>query len=139
MLLVDWPSEEVPDTLVRSGMDVHVKGGPGPDDFATRELTDESIITRSTGRRPRHVDLLYVHRPIDELPQIVAAAQGMDVKALWYQSGVDSDGTKDPRGCWLPAAKSKRARAIAEAAGLLYVDDCYIADPTLQGGIRTPD
>ena len=125
--------------LPRAGLDVHVKGGPGPDDFAIRELTDGSVITRKTGRRPCQVELLYVHRPIDELPQIVAAAQGMDVKALWYQSGVDSDGTKDSRGCWLSAAESKRARAIAEGAGLLYVDDRYIADPALQGGNRATD
>ncbi len=139
VLLIDWPSEEVPNTLVRAGLDVHVKGGPGRDDFAVRELTDGSITTTNTGRRPRQVDLLYVHRPIDELPQIVAAAQAMDVKALWYQSGLDSDGTNDPRGCWLPAAESERARALAEAAGLLYVDDRYIADAALQRGDRPPD
>ena len=138
VLLIDWPSEEVPNTLVRVGLDVHVKGGPGPDDFAIRELTDGSITTSRTGRRPGQVDLLYVHRPIDELPRIVAASQGMHVTALWYQSGLDSDGTNDPRGCWLPAAKSKRARAIAEAAGLLYVDDRYIADAALQHATRPP-
>ena len=139
VLLIDWPSEEVPNTLVRAGLDVHVKGGPGPDDFAIRELTDGSITTSRTGRRPRQVDLLYVHRPIDELAQIVAAARDLDATALWYQSGLDSDGTNDPRGCWLPAAESERARAIAEAAGLLYVDDRYIVYAALQRGNWPPD
>jgi len=139
VLLIDWPSEEVPNALVRAGLDVHVKGGPGADDFAIRELRDGSITTTRTGRRPAQVDLLYVHRPIDELPQIVAAAQDMDAKALWYQSGLDSDGTNDPRGCWLPAAESERARTIAGAAGLLYVDDRYIADAPLQRGNSRPN
>jgi hypothetical protein len=138
VLLIDWPSEEVPNTLVQAGLDVHLKGGPGLDDFAIRELTDGLITTSRTGRRPRHVDLLYVHRPVDELPQIVAAAQDMDARALWYQSGLNSDGAKHPRGCWLPAAESQRARAIAEAAGLLYLDDRYIADAAERAN-WTPD
>jgi hypothetical protein len=138
LLLVDWPSREVPNSLVGAGQDVFVKGGPGLDDFAIRELTDGSITTSRTGRRPRQVDLLRAPA-IDELPQIVAAAQDTDAKALWYRSGLDSDGTDDPRGYWIQAAKSERARAIAEAVGLLYVDDRYIADAALQRGDRPPD
>lgn len=128
VLVIDWPSDDVPETLARGGRSVHVKGGPGPADYSIRELADGSVTARKTGRPPDHVDLVYVHRPIDELPQIVATARELGARALWYQSGLTSEGAKDPRGCWLPAAESQRARALAEAAGLLYVDDRYIAD-----------
>ena len=128
VLVIDWPSDDVPETLVRGGLSVHVKGGPGPGDYSIRELAEGSVTARKTGRRPDHVDLVYVHRPIDELPQIVATAREMGARALWYQSGLTGEGADDPRGCWLPAAESNRARALAEAAGLFYVDDRYIAD-----------
>jgi hypothetical protein len=132
VLLIDWPSEDVPDTLVRGGLSVHVKGGPGPTDYSVRELADGSVTARKTGRRPDHVDLVYVHRPIQELPQIVATAREMGARAMWYQSGLTSEGAKDPRGCWLLASESQRAQALAEAAGMLYVDDRYIADAVRQ-------
>ena len=135
VLVIDWPSADVPETLVRGGLSVHDKGGPGPTDYSVRELADGSVTQRKTGRRPDHVDLVYVHRPIDELPQIIAAAQEMGARALWYQSGLRSEGENDPRGYWLPPAESRRARALAEAAGLLYVDDRYIADELRQNSV----
>ena len=96
VLLVDWPSPDVPDTLRAAGYEVYVKNGPGPDDFDPA--------------RPDHVDLVYSHRPLVELPGIVAAAAQLGAKAVWLQTGSDE------------------AREIVESAGLRYVDEPYIAD-----------
>ena len=32
ILVIDWPTEELPETLARAGYVVVVKAGPGPDD-----------------------------------------------------------------------------------------------------------
>jgi hypothetical protein len=50
VLLVDWPSRDVPDTLAEAGYAVFVKNGPGPEDFNPAP--------------PEHVDLVYCHRPL---------------------------------------------------------------------------
>jgi predicted CoA-binding protein len=49
--------------------------------------------------RPAHVDLVYVHRPLDELPGILALARDLGAHTIWYQSGVDHTGARDSRGC----------------------------------------
>jgi predicted CoA-binding protein len=121
VVLVDWPSREVPETLAWAGWTVHVKGGPGPDDFSVWEIVDGSPVSRPTGRRPEHVDLVYVHRPVDELPGIVAIARELGARALWYESG-------SPAGESTPSARS-----LAEAAGLLYVDDRDIVEAVRSG------
>jgi hypothetical protein len=33
ILVIDWPSKEVPETLARAGFRVVVRGGPGPEDL----------------------------------------------------------------------------------------------------------
>ncbi len=131
VLLVDFPSEDVPVALVRAGCAVHVKGGPGPTDFGVRELHDSAVVARRTGAPPEHVDVVYAHRPLGELAALVQAAAAMGARVFWYQSGVAPDGTKDPRGCWLRPEDSARVRAQVEAAGMAYVDDSYIADGNL--------
>jgi hypothetical protein len=128
VLLIDWPAAEVPDALVRAGYEVHVKAGPGPDDFGVRQLQDGAVVARRTGRRPDRVDVVYAHRPLAELPGVVQAAADLGARAVWYQSGLAAGGTKDPRGCWLPPEQSRLARAHVEARGLAYIDDCYIVD-----------
>jgi predicted CoA-binding protein len=128
VLLIDWPSAEVPDTLARAGWTVHVKGGPGADDFSLRELHNDAVISRESGHRPNRVDLIYVHRPVAELPHVIDMAREMGVRALWYQSGLTSDGAREARGCWLSQEDSRHARAAVERAGLLYMDDRYIVD-----------
>jgi CoA binding domain len=96
VLLFDWPSPDVPDTLRAAGYDVYVKNGPGPEDF--------------NPSRPEHVDLVYSHRPLAELPGIVAAAAQLGASAVWLETGSDD------------------AREIVESAGLRYVDAPNIAD-----------
>jgi hypothetical protein len=68
------------------------------------------------------------HRPLGELPGIVALAQQLGAKTVWCQSGVAGNGANDPKGCWVPEDKSQGARKIVESAGLAYIDDTYIAD-----------
>jgi hypothetical protein len=127
-LIIDWPTKDVPETLARAGWTVVVKGGPAPDAYSTYEVVGADVVARPDGRPPERVDLVYAHRPVSELPGIVALAQAMGARAVWLQSGLAPSGEKDPRGCWLPAAASEDARSTVEAAGLGYLDAPYIAD-----------
>jgi uncharacterized UPF0146 family protein len=126
VLLIDWPSRDVPDTLARSGL--AVVSNDGPDKYNAYEVEGGEVRLRDVGQLPRTADLVYTHRPIDELPEIVDTAKAVGAKAVWIQSGRDKSGAKDPRGCWFPEADSARARAIVEAAGLTYIEAPYIAD-----------
>jgi predicted CoA-binding protein len=128
VLVVDWPSREVPEALVRAGRTVIVKGGPGPADYNAWEIQDGQIVTRRLGTAPEHADLVYAHRPFSELPSIIRLAQDLGATAVWRQSGLTADGATSPRGCWVPAAESQQGRDLAAAAGLGYVDNVYIAD-----------
>ncbi len=132
VLIVDWPSKDVPDTLVRAGYTVMVKGGPEPDNYSVHDLSEGKVVQRAAGRRPEQVDLVYMHRPLEELPGIVAMATDVGAQAVWCQSGLASAGTNDPKGCWVPVDASRKARSIVESAGLRYVDDIYIADAVRQ-------
>jgi len=126
VLLIDWPSRDVPDTLARGGFTV--VSNDGPDEYNAYEPEGSEVRVRQVGQLPKQADLVYTHRPIDELPEIVDTAKAVGAKAVWIQSGRDTTGAKDPRGCWLPSAESGKAREIVEGAGLAYVEAPYIAD-----------
>lgn len=128
VLVVDWPSRDVPDTLARAGYEVHVHGGPAPDDYSAYRRDGDGVVVGRTGRQPDRADLVYSHRPLDELHGIVEMAQRVGARAVWVQSGRGADGRPDPRACWLPEPESRQARALVEAAGLAYVDDRYLPD-----------
>jgi predicted CoA-binding protein len=128
ILVVDYPSRDVPDTLARAGFAVVVHGGPGPEDYSAYELDHGAVVVRPLGVAPDHGDLVYAHRPIDELPAIVSTAQAIGARAVWHQSGRASTGAKDPTGCWMPDDESRQARQIVESAGLRYFEQPYIAD-----------
>lgn len=128
VLVIDWPSRDVPAALAFAGHTVFVKGGPGPADYTVWELDRGEPVARPLGRAPDQVDLLYCHRPFDELPAIIAQAQRLGARALWWQTGLDSSGARDPAGSWAPPGQSRQARELAAAAGLSYIDDVYIAD-----------
>ncbi len=127
IVVVDWPSRDVPDTLARCGYATLVKGGPAPDNYTAYEVRDGAVATRPTGR-PAHADLVYSHRPLAELAEIVALAKQLGATGIWAQSGRASEGIADPKGCWVPDAASEKARATVESAGLFYIDHLYIAD-----------
>lgn len=126
-LVVDWPGRDVPDSLARAGYEVVVHGGPGPEEYTAYELSGDAVVERRVGRPPAHADVVYTYRPLDELPEIVAMAQAVGAGTVWVQSGRAPDGSKDLEGCWMPAESAARARAVVEAAGLVYVDAPYIA------------
>jgi predicted CoA-binding protein len=134
ILLVDWPSKDVPETLARAGYTVVVKGGPEPGNYWAYEVRDGEVISRRTGQAPVAVDLVYSHRPVGELPGIVAMAQRLGAGAVWLQSGRASDGTRAPDGCWMDQAASRAARATVESAGLAYIEAPYIADEVRSRG-----
>lgn len=124
IVLVDWPSRDVPDTLARRGFTV--VSNDGPDLYNAYEADGDAVRTRDVGRLPDRADLVYTHRPIDELPEIVEVARSVGARAVWIQSGRDESGAKDPRGCWLSDDDARSARATVEDAGLRYVDAPYI-------------
>jgi len=128
VLVVDWPSPEVPDALARAGLVTVVSGGPEPDNYSAYELVGDDVVVRHLGRRPDHADLVFMYRPLAELPGIVAVAREIGATAVWVHSGVAPDGTKDPTGCWMPDERSGEARAVVESAGLVYVERPYIVD-----------
>jgi predicted CoA-binding protein len=135
VLVVDWPSGDVPDTLVRAGFHVTVKGGPEPDSYSVRELAGEEIVNHPA-ELPAQIDLVYVHRPMKELPGMVMIARSLGAEAVWLQSGRADGGASDPKGCWLPEDESSRGRQTVEAAGLVYIDDIYIADAVREFAIQ---
>ena len=128
VLVIDWPSRDVPASLAFAGFRVFVKGGPGPADYAAWELDSGEPVSRPLGREPGRVDLVYCHRPFAELPGIVALARRLGARALWWQTGLTSGGGKDPSACWVSPQESRQARELAAAAGLAYIDDVYLAD-----------
>ncbi|HEY2309060.1 MAG TPA: CoA-binding protein [Streptosporangiaceae bacterium] len=128
VLVIDWPSRDVPASLAFAGFTVFVKGGPGPADYNAWQLDSGEPVSRPLGHEPSRVDLVYCHRPFGELPGIIALAGRLGARALWWQTGLTSDGSKDPAGCWVPPGESHQARELADAAALAYVDDVYIAD-----------
>ena len=135
VLLIDWPSRDVPDTLARSHFTVI--SNDGPDEYNAYDVEGGEVRVRDVGQLPKTADLVYTHRPIDELPDIVNTAKAVGAKAVWIQSGRDKTGAKDTRGCWLPEAESAKARGIVEAAGLTYIEAPYIADAARGRAIKS--
>jgi predicted CoA-binding protein len=136
VLVIDWPSRDVPASLAFAGFTVFVKAGPGPADYSTWHIESGEPVSRPLGHEPGRVDLVYCHRPLAELPGIVALAGRLGARALWWQTGLAGDGTKDPSGCWAAPGESGQARELAATAGLGYVDDVYIADAVRARGTR---
>jgi hypothetical protein len=102
--------------------------GPDADDYNAYTLEGGEIRVTKLGHLPVRADLVYTHRPVDELPEIVATAKSIGAKAVWVQSGRNPNGAKDPRGCWMSPEESSRARQIVEEADLTYIEEPYIAD-----------
>lgn len=134
VLVIDWPSPDVPDSLARAGHTVFVKGGPGPRDYSVRELSGDEVLSRATGEPPTHVDLVYSHRPLAELEGIVALARELGAHTIWRQSGMSRPGSRDPRGCWVSDEEAREGRRIVEAGGLRYIEDTYIGDAVKEVG-----
>jgi len=128
ILLIDWPSRDVPDTLARHGFTVVSHDGAGAQEYNAYKADGYEVRIDYVGRLPERADIVYTHRPLDELPEVVDTAKSVGARAVWIQSGRDSAGGKDPRGCWFPRDESSKARGIVEGAGLDYVEAPYIGD-----------
>jgi predicted CoA-binding protein len=128
VLVIDWPSKEVPELLALAGLQVVVHGGPGPEDYSSYEVKNGEVMEHRTGKEPERVDLIYSYRPLSELPQIVATAKRLGAKTIWYQSGFVAAGRKDAKGCWVAEEELHLARNLVEAAGLSFFADPYIGD-----------
>lgn len=128
ILLIDWPSRDVPDTLARHGFTVISHDDEAPEAYNAYRVQGDEVRVEYVGRLPERADIVYTHRPVDELPEIVETAKSVGARAVWIQSGRDSGGVKNPHGVWLAADDSRRAREIVEAAGLDYVEAPYIAE-----------
>lgn len=64
------------------------------------------------GPAPEHADLVFCHRPVDEMPGIIEEAVRIGARAVWVTDEVACD----------------EARRLVEAAGLAYVDAPPILD-----------
>jgi hypothetical protein len=63
VLLIDWPSRDVPDALARAGYRVASQEGPGVD-YKAYELNGAEVVIRNLGTEPDHADLVI---PTDRL------------------------------------------------------------------------
>src|SRR5262244_1293824 len=57
VLVIDWPSRDVPASLAFAGFTVFVKGGPGPADYAAWELDGGEPVPRQLDREPESVEI----------------------------------------------------------------------------------
>lgn len=129
IVVIDWPSKDVPDSLAKAGLEVHVHGGPEPDNWSVQEAVDEQeVVGRRTGTAPGHAEVVYSYRPLDELDEILDLARQVGAKTVWLQSGKDSGGQPDVRGTWLPDDVRAATRDAVESAGFAYVGERYIGE-----------
>jgi predicted CoA-binding protein len=128
VLVIDWPTKEVPEMLTLAGFHVVVRGGPGPHDYSAYELNNGEVVAHQVGRPPERADLIYSYRPFSELPEIIATAKSLHAKTIWTQSGLSAAGVNDSTGCWVPEEELRLARNLVQSAGLNYVTEPYIGD-----------
>jgi len=127
ILLVDWPSRELPDRVARAGYEV--TGACGSRTARLLHVpTGSEIVVRSGLPAPEHVDSVHVFRPIEELTSIAATSEMKGAPSIWYQSGRYEDGTTDSAGCWLSEGDSAKARRIVETHGLKYIERPHILE-----------
>ena len=115
VVLVDWPSREVPDTLARRGFTVIAN--EGPETYTAYEAHAGDVRTRSVTGLPQSAELVYAYRPIDELPDIVQIAAAVGATVVWLDSASR-----------LAPADVVRARELVEEAGFVFVTESSILD-----------
>lgn len=128
VLVIDWPTKDVPESLALAGFHVVVRGGPGPEDYSVYKLNNGNVVTQHLGRPPEHAALIYSYRPVSETAGIIATAKGLGAKTIWTQSGLSVVGVNNPKGCWVPDEELRLARNLVESAGLTYITEPYIGD-----------
>ena len=126
ILLVDWPTQELPAALLRAG---YLVFGHEPDGLREHAIAPDEgrfplegggfFVDRMVDEVPA-ADLVCTYRPADEQPEIVAGAIERGAFAFWVEEGESS---------------SADARASAEAAGLTFVDGISIWRTVLELGV----
>ena len=127
-MLIDYPDREVPDGLAHAGHEVWIKGGPGETDYVRQDVVAGEIVARSKKAAPISADLIYIFRPLDELPNLLGLAKRLRARMIWYQSGYMASGERTTRGCWLSPADASYSATLAREAGMEFVWDKYILD-----------
>ena len=120
--LIDWPNQEVPATLIRAGYRVL---GHEPDGFKTYVIVDDEptgrlfpldgggfLTSTPLDALPDGIEIVNTYRPAEEQEEIARGAIAIGAQVLWIQPGEST---------------SDQARAIAESAGLVFVDGVDIA------------
>ena len=110
VVLIDYPGTAVPAAIARAGYTTIAKEGPAPDDYCEHVVEGDEVAIRKVGLPPERADIVYSHRPEDELPGIIGLARQIGARAVWCETG------------------SLTAREQVESAGLVYVDAPQIAD-----------
>lgn len=137
VLLVDWPSQAVPRTLLASGfavlsanfaegtassysVDAADGGASQPDDdvevIAPEHEADPRLLIRRLDAMPGRVDVVALFRPQDEHARIVGSALSLGARAVWVQRGTLADD----------------ARQTAAAAGLAVIEAVPMGDAVQQ-------
>ncbi len=109
------PSHHAPMELVRRGFDVI------PVNPTVAEIAGIPTVARLADI-DRHVDLVDVFRPAPETPGVAQQAAAIGAGAVWLQLGI----------------RSEEARAIAEAAGMDYVEDQCVAPISMRYDVHPP-
>jgi predicted CoA-binding protein len=112
VVVIDWPSQDVPTLLAAAGHRTFSHEGPGDEAW----YLYESETRTQASAPPDAADLVYTYRPVDELPGILEFAQKLGAHAVWFE-----EGRRDPE-------QAAAARPIVERAGLTYLDQPYIVD-----------
>jgi predicted CoA-binding protein len=115
VVLVDWPSREVPDTLARRGFTVIAN--EGPETYTAYEAHADAVRTRPVDGLPQSAELVYAYRPVDELPDIIQTAAAVGATTVWLHPAGD-----------LAPAEAARARELVEQADLVFVAEPSILD-----------
>jgi len=115
ILLIDWPSPDVPRALVDAGFTVY---GYSPNRYSVAELVDDGtgtkkMIFRKLDDHPGSVDIVNVFRPEEELEGIVKEhVLPLGAKTLWLH----------------PPVASAWARSYAGQNHLAFVEGIDIAE-----------
>jgi hypothetical protein len=82
IVLIDYPGTAVPAAIARAGYTTIAKEGPAPDDYCEHVVEGDEVAIRKVGVRPERADIVYSHRPEDELPGIIDLAQQIGARRL---------------------------------------------------------
>jgi len=127
ILLVDWPDQRVPRTLLNAGFAVF---GFSPNGYARAALVDELpegqtgfaprngdekgyLIFNKLDKAPGSVDIVCIYRPEAEHPAIIEnKAVPLKAKAVWLQAPITSAQTA----------------ALAQQKGLIFIENTDVAE-----------